>query len=288
MKLTIGKKLLLLLHWLYSLLICVAFALCVIVPSFQADLISRVEGTLGNLGARIAGGALLAPYLALSIATFLTLVRRKRRVERGFITVGPENHGQVRVSVAAVEQMVRQSVRSIDGITDMKVDIEGLDDSIAIAITASIANGVHVPTITANMQRAVAQFVEVSCGVAVQSVSVTINGVSGVKGETPRRRLLGRSKSQADAPETTFVTETPSAEPVGTAPASTAQSPVIEMGGEGWTGSAGAPEAAGAPKAASYDPDKPYESEFAKDFAAMKAREAEGEAASPNSAFPED
>ena len=60
------------------------------------------------------------------------------------------------------------------------------------------------------------------------------------------------------------------------------------MGGEGWTGSAGAPEAAGAPKAASYDPDKPYESEFAKDFAAMKAREAEGEAASPNSAFPED
>lgn len=277
MKLTIGKKLLLLLHWLYSLLICVTFALCMIVPNFQAGLISRLEGALGNFGARILGWTLLALYLALSIATFLALVRRKRRVEKGFITVGPDNHGQMRVSVAAVEQMVRQSVRAIDGITVMKVDIEGLDDAIAIAITASIANSVHVPTVIANIQRTVAQYVEVGCGVAVQSVSVTINDVNTGKSEAPRRRLLGRSKSRSDGQETTFVSETP---------VSTGKSTVIEMGAEGWTNSAATPESADAPKEASYDPDRNYESEFAKDYASMKAREAGGDSASPDS--PED
>ena len=280
MKLTIGKKLLLLLHWLYSLLICLTFALCLIVPNFQADLISRMEGALGTLGARIVGGVLLVLYLALSIATFMALMKRKRRVEKGFITVGPDNHGQMRVSVAAVEQMVRQSVRAIDGITVMKVDIEGLDDAIAIAITASVPNSVHVPTIIANIQRTVAQFVEIGCGVAVQSVSVTINGVSNGKGETPRRRLLGRSKPRAEEPET-FVSETPTAAPSEATPTSTGKSPVIEMGGEGWTNSTASQENVEAPKETSYDSDKPYESEFARDYASMKAREAEGESTSP-------
>ena len=279
MKLTIGKKLLLLLHWLFSLLICLTFALCLIIPTFQAGLISRVEGALGAFGARLLGWALLVLYLALSIGTLLTLVRRKRRVEKGFITVGPDNHGQMRVSVAAVEQMVRQSVQAIDGISVMRVDIEGLDDAIAIAITASISNSVHVPTIIGNIQRTVAQFVEVGCGVAVQSVSVTINGVSSGKGATPRRRLLGRSKPRADEPET-FVSETPAAAPFEATPASTGKSPVIEMGGEGWSNSPTA-ENADAPKETSYDPDKPYESEFAKDYASMKTREAGDESASP-------
>ena len=188
-----------LLHWLCSLMICVAFVLCLVVPGLQANLVSRAEGSLGGVGARIAGGVLLALYLALSVATLLILIRRKRRAERGFITVGPDDRGKVRISVSAVEQMVRQSVRAIDGITDMRVNIEGLDDAIGISIDAVIASGAHVPTIAANMQRAITQFVEVNCGVAVQSVAITINAVSG-KGEPARRRLIGRGRPQAEAP----------------------------------------------------------------------------------------
>ena len=282
MKLNIGKRLLLLLHWLCSLMICVALVLCLVVPGLQANLISRTEGTLGAVGARIAGGVLLALYLALSLATLLTLVRRKRRVEKGFVTIGPENHGQVRLAVSAVEQMVRQSVRNIDGITDMKVDIEGLDDAIAIYITATIASGAHVPTITANMQRAITQFVEVSCGVAVQSVAITINAVSG-KGDVPRRRLLGR-RPQPEAPVaepepvvTGFAEPAPVNTPVYEAAEDSAQSP-----------SATSEDTAGERASGYYDPDKPYESEFAKDFAAMKAREEAGESETPEAASEEE
>ena len=35
MKLNIGNKLLMVLHWLCSLMICVAFTLCLVVPGLQ-------------------------------------------------------------------------------------------------------------------------------------------------------------------------------------------------------------------------------------------------------------
>lgn len=272
MKLNFGNKLLMLLHWLCSLMICVAFVLCLVVPGLQANLVSRAEGSMGGVGARIAGGVVLALYLALSVATLLVLIRRKKRAERGFITVGPDDKGKVRISVSAVEQMVRQSVRTIDGITDMRVNIEGLDDAIAISIDAVIASGAHVPTITANMQRAITQFVEVNCGVAVQSVAITINAVSG-KGEPSRRRLMGRGKPQAETPAPSFTPE-PVAdeafEPELT-PASDATGTETTFGiGED---AAAASEDISEAKTPAYDPDKPYESEFAKDYAAMKARE---------------
>ena len=276
MKLNIGNKLLMLLHWLCSLMICVAFVLCLVVPGLQANLVSRAEGSLGGVGARIAGGVLLALYLALSVATLLILIRRKRRAERGFITVGPDDKGKVRISVSAVEQMVRQSVRAIDGITDMRVNIEGLDDAIGISIDAVIASGAHVPTIAANMQRAITQFVEVNCGVAVQSVAITINAVSG-KGEPARRRLIGRGRQQAEAPAyVPGAVADDACEPALTPVSDAAEAGPVDGVGEDAVASS---EDMAGTAATAYDPDKPYESEFAKDYAAMKARESAGQEA---------
>lgn len=276
MKLNIGDKLLMLLHWLCSLMICLALVLCLVLPDLQANLVSKAEGTLGGVGARIAGGVLLALYLALSVATLLVLVRRRKRADRGFITVGPDDNGKVRISVSAVEQMVRQSVRAIDGITEMRVNIEGLDDAIAISIDAVIASGAHVPTITANMQRAITQFVEVNCGVSVQSVEITINAVSG-RGEPSRRRLMGRGKTPAEAPAPAFKPE-PAADDTPE-PELTPVSDAVEAKpayGVDRDASAFTEEAVGA-KVPDFDPDKPYESEFARDYAAMKARENAGQ-----------
>ena len=289
MKLNIGNKILMLLHWLCSLMICVAFALCLIVPGLQANMVSRAEGSMGAVGSKIAGAVLLALYLALSVATFLLLIRRRSHIEQGFISVASDDKGHVRIAVSAVEQMVRQSVRNIDGITDMKVNIEGADDAIIIGVVATIASGAHVPTITTNMKRSITQFVEVNCGVAVQSVDVTINAVSG-KGDVSRRRLLGRGRSQAEppayAPSTTAVNdpietelseaeEAPAANTWQEAPAREAAEPQTP---DAQAQAPGQAEEAPWAQAPGFDPDKPYVSEFAKDYEAMKARERAGEA----------
>lgn len=279
MKLSVGKRILMFIHWLFSLLICVAFALYLIAPEFIMKYYGIVESAVTLKYLRIIGIALLVIYAALAIVQIYLIFKRRKRSDRGFITVDSSDTGKVRIAISAIEQMVRQSVTNIDGITEMKINIDNQDDAIMIGVNASIVNGSHVPTITMNMQRAIRQFVEMNCGVAVRSVSININAVTNAA-EAPRRKRLGRGKAEGTAPAepvapTAPVTNepprpawiTPDPEPL---PVTPEPEPEPEPAYEADDKQSGA-----VAETPVFDFDKPYESEFAKDLAAMKAAEQE-------------
>ena len=209
MKLNVGKRILMFFHWLFSLLICAAFVVYLLKPDFAVDVYGKMENWVGSTNIKIIGGAILAVYLVLVIVQIWLILRRVRRSERGFITVDSSETGRVRIAVSAIEQMVRQSVNSIDGISEMKISIDNKDDAIVIGVAASILNGCHVPTITMNMQRAIRQFVEMNCGVAVRAVAITIHSVTNAN-ETPRRRRRG---GEAPAPVVPAPVAQPSVQP---------------------------------------------------------------------------
>ena len=188
MKLNAGKRVLMFFHWLLSLLLCAAFAAYIIRPEFVRGLYQRVTAGLTSTQVMVIGIAILAIYTVLAVVQASMIFHRGRRADRGFITVDSSDAGKVRIAVSAIEQMVRQSVHSIDGIADMKIAIENLDDAIGINIASTIIGGSHVPTITMNMQRAIRQFVEMNCGVAVRSVSININSVAGTADGQKKRR----------------------------------------------------------------------------------------------------
>ena len=183
--------------------------------------------------------------------------------------------------------MVRQSVGSIDGITEMKIGIENQDDAIGINVNAAIVNGSHVPTITMNMQRAIRQFVETNCGVAVRTVAISINSVTN-QPEAGRRRRRGKGQEAIPAtaasgieparePEYDYDAAVADPEPAPEPVAEPAYEPVRQPEYEPEPEPVSAPSfeaPAGAPEP-EYDFDKPYESQFAKDLADLKARDAE-------------
>ena len=222
MKLNIGKRILMFFHWLFSLLICAAFVTYLIWPDFAGGIYDKLAGLVGSLNIKIIGGAILAIYLVLTVMQIILILRRGRRSERGFITVDASDTGRVRIAVSAIEQMVRQSVINIDGISEMKISIDSKDDAIVIGVAAAIINGSHVPTITMNMQRSIRQFVEMNCGVAVRSVAITINSVANPN-EAPRRRRRGDAAVPAPAVVPTRVQPEPQA-PVAVEP----QTPAYE------------------------------------------------------------
>ena len=277
MKLSVGKRILMFFHWLFSLLICAAFALYLIVPDFILKYYNKVEAALGEKYVRIIGIALLVIYAALAVVQIWLIFKRRKRSDRGFITVDSSDTGRVRIAISAIEQMVRQSVNNIDGITEMKIGIDNQDDAIVIGVNASIVNGSHVPTITMNMQRAIRQFVEMNCGVAVRTVSININAVTNAA-EAPRRKRLGRGKAESATPVEP-VPAAPQANSVSDTPAWITPEPVpvpVEKTPEPAPAFEPAPEESQSePETPVFDFDKPYESEFAKDLAAMKAAEAE-------------
>ena len=178
MKLNFGKRLLLFLHWLLSVLICVLFVLTVMVPGFMQGVANVVNGALGAGLAEIVTIALLAVYALISVFSLVTIFSRdKKRGERGLITVDASDSGKTRVSIAAVEQMIRQAVRGVDGIAEMKCGIVNEEDAISVNINVTLLTGAHVPTVTMNMQRAIRGYIELNCGVAVREICVNVNSV---------------------------------------------------------------------------------------------------------------
>ena len=282
MKLTVGKRILLFFHWLLSLLIVAAFAVYLIARDFAMKYYDMAEQALGLSKVQIIGIALLAVYVLLTVAAAVIIFKRGKRLDRGFITVDSSDTGKVRIAISAIEAMVRQSVTNIDGITEMKIGIESREDAIAIRVNATIVNGSHVPTITMNMQRAIRQFVEMNCGVAVREVSISINAVTNVQ-EAGHRRRLGRGKAEAApqsaAPAVPVVDDyqAPAVEPQSYEPEPQAYAPAAEPVSADYAPVTPEPEPAAQPAEPvqpAFDFDKPYESEFAKDLAAMKAAEA--------------
>jgi len=234
------------------------------------DLYGSVEASVGVVGSRIVGILLLALYGALAAIQLWLITGRGQKTERGFLTVRSEENSQVRISIAAIEQLVRQSVRNVEGIAEMKVSIEGHADAMDIKVDASILSGSHVPTITANMQRSIRQFVELNCGVSVNEVSISINSVSGTKPQATRK--IGKRKRQdAHANEAPVPVPSTYSEGMVGIP--------VELDGDSAKKQTdpcdddSLPEMAPEKQTDVYDFDKPYESEFLKDLEAMRASE---------------
>ena len=190
MKMNFGKRLVLFLHWLMSL---IAVAMTVMFCAFPETIVGLLEKLNALIGARkveIIAIAALAVYVILTVlAAVIILSGKRRKGQRGLITVDSSEAGKTRIAVGAVEQMIRQAVRGVDGITEMKSGIINHEDSISINTSVVVANGAHVPTVTMNIQRAIRSYIELNCGVAVREVSVNVHAVEP-SAESGRR--LGR------------------------------------------------------------------------------------------------
>lgn len=187
MKMSLGKKTVLFLHWLASLVLAVlAVGLC-----FWLELVQKgaemVNGWIGASKAEILGIALLGVYVLLAVLSVVFIFSGSRkRGERGFITVDSSEAGRTRIAIGAVDQMIRQAVRGVDGVVDMKSSIINCEDAISIHANITIVSGAHVPTVTMNMQRAVRSYIELNCGVAVREVCVSVNALESGEGNGKR------------------------------------------------------------------------------------------------------
>lgn len=178
MKLSFGKKFVLFLHWLASLILAVVVALLCLKPEIVNDACSFVNQIVGAQMGGIVTIVLAAIYVLLSVLSVAFIFSREgKRGERGFITVDSSEAGRTRIAVGAVEQMIRQAVRGVDGIADMKSSIVNNDDAISISASVAIVSGAHVPTVTMNIQRAIRSYIELNCGVAVREVSVSVHSL---------------------------------------------------------------------------------------------------------------
>lgn len=85
--------------------------------------------------------------------------------------------GSVRVSVRAMETLVRRAVAQTDGILDSSIRINNTETDIAVEIDMVVGIETHVPAVTALLQRNVKGIVEEFAGIAVRDVVVLVTEI---------------------------------------------------------------------------------------------------------------
>lgn len=192
MKLNFGRRLVLFVHWLMSLALC-ALGVALFVWS---ECRATVAALLNQPDVFIYAIAVLVVYLLFAAGSVAIICggRGKKRRDSDFIVVDSGQAGRTRIAVSAVEQMIRQAVRNISGISEMKASIVNGSDSIDINTDVVILNRVHVPTVTACIQRAIRGYIEQNCGVTVRRVSVSIHSVA--EEEQARGRKSRKKKTE--------------------------------------------------------------------------------------------
>ena len=213
MKLNIGRKLVLFLHWLMSLVSCALVVMFCVWPQCIQAFFSGMYATIGKLQADVVGIVLLALYVVLAAASVVIIFSGRRHSERGFITVDASDAGRTRIAVGAVEQMIRQAVRGVDGIAEMKAGIVNSEDSISINVNVAILSGAHVPTVTMNIQRAIRSYIELNCGVAVREVCVSVHALESAEEGAKHGRRKGAQPASQSVAWQPPVTDLPEAQP---------------------------------------------------------------------------
>ena len=213
MKLNFGRRLVLFVHWLLSLAGFALAAILMISPGFR----ETVLGLLNDTPTLVYAIAILVVYLLFAVgAVAIIFGGRKRKAERGFIAVDTSETGHARIAVSAVEQMIRQAVRGVPGIVEMKASIVDSDNSITIHADIGILNGTHVPTVTASIQRAIRGYIEQNCGIKVRGVCVSIHYLSEPDSPDGKRRRRKKAKVGMTERYPTSVGNAPTNEPEST------------------------------------------------------------------------
>lgn len=175
---------------------------------------------IGRLPIFIALGA-GAVMVLLAIHSMSLLFRR--RGKKGFVVQKTE-HGELSISIHAMENLVQKCVEKHEELTIISNRIENNRDGVVVDLRIGLANGVSIPLVVSTLQKQIKQYITSCSGIDVQEVKVEVEATN-VKAE----------KSLFSVPDS-LLQNTPKAGPVETpppmkaaTPPSAAQTPVSTM-----------------------------------------------------------
>lgn len=175
MKTGFWDRLLIYLYVLISLIITAAM----LMRAFGIDLMNIfIQGLNANMPGLfwrliIIGLFTMIGVLGISVAVLVTPRRKKNK----FVTLCSDEGGEVLVSLPAIREMAGQAIRSTKGLEAVVINVTESSDSICVNVNMDVECGVHVPTVTMNMKRAIKTNIERNCGINVRSVTVEVRNV---------------------------------------------------------------------------------------------------------------
>lgn len=162
---------------LFSLALAVLFGVLLMVAVIPwTTPIQFIQDVLANKDQRLIFGVISALFLVISVKFLLTSITLKQPSKN---TVVQENkYGQIKISLNAIENLVRRMVSQVKGIRDVKVKVREFPEGVSIYIQAIVSPDIQIPIISEEIQKIVREKVYETTGVTVLDVRILVDNIS--------------------------------------------------------------------------------------------------------------
>ena len=143
------------------------------------------------------------PILGLLLFLFgvyvLALLRKLRRRQDSLIVAQTDN-GEMRISVRALEDIVRRCVRLQPGLTLRDTQVARQRDQVKVEVRVTAIQGIDLTQAVVHLQQTIQRDMQASAGIKAADIRITVDSA-------PQGKLFDRSKQRTTAEQTPQQTE---------------------------------------------------------------------------------
>lgn len=126
-----------------------------------------------NLNSWIMTG-IACVVLIMAAALLFTAFAREKKGGR-YLVINNLEAGNIRIADSTFKDMIKKNADEVLGVRDCTVSVKNIDKTIQIFIKVSIAEDLAIPTICAEIQKAVKTNIESICGIVIEKVNVIVD-----------------------------------------------------------------------------------------------------------------
>jgi len=131
--------------------------------------------TLGFINQNWEVSLVGALFLLVSVRLLFAGVRSRRGKNR---IIHHNEMGDVHISLDAVENLVEKAARNVRGIRNVKVYASHSSAGVKLYLKAVVSPESHVPTVTADVQERVRNYIKNTVGVELAEIQIFVNNIS--------------------------------------------------------------------------------------------------------------
>lgn len=138
--------------------------------------LERLQIALVHQSGRSVAGLLTLIFSVISLKFFLQGLMSEKRPVQAIVHEG--ELGQVRVSLEALENMVRRVCYQIKGVTEVKPRVSYTPEGTSIFVRVVLAPEINIPATSDEIQTRMKEYVMEVAGINVRSVKVLVDSIS--------------------------------------------------------------------------------------------------------------
>ena len=159
---------------IYTLLLAF-LSLGVILLSLRLISFDLVWTGISQISGQWEAGLVGAVFLLISIRLLLAGMRSHRVKD----TIVHHNEmGDVHISLDAIKNLVEKTARHTRGVRGVKVRVSLAKQGLKVSLKAVVSPEVHVPSVSAEMQKRIHEYIKNTVGVELADVEILVENIS--------------------------------------------------------------------------------------------------------------